>query len=131
MSANDRQIGGEHYKNKGYEPWDFTADMLGGCFFLGNANKYITRWRAKNGLEDLQKASHYLEKAIELNMLGRLPIRVFKSSEAIKLVVDHYSQAHNLNLIEESLLTHMCEGQLSKARFELLGLIEREGRRDK
>jgi len=35
-------------------------------FFEGNIVKYVTRWRDKNGLQDLQKAKTYLNKLIEL-----------------------------------------------------------------
>ena len=66
MEANDKQIGGDHYKQfKGYEPWDvITAWNLG--YLDGTALKYIARWRDKNGIEDLKKAIHFLEKAIEV-----------------------------------------------------------------
>lgn len=34
-------------------------------FYLGNIMKYITRYRGKNGLEDLLKADTYLNRLIE------------------------------------------------------------------
>ena len=34
-------------------------------FFEGNIIKYVTRWRQKNGIEDLLKAKQYLDKLIE------------------------------------------------------------------
>jgi len=59
------QIGGSHYKAKTIEPWDFiAANNLG--FFEGNIIKYLSRWRDKNGTEDLLKARHYLDKLIEI-----------------------------------------------------------------
>jgi len=65
MSANETQIGGTHYKEKTIEPWDFiAANNLG--FFEGNIVKYLSRWRDKNGVEDLLKARHYLDKLIEI-----------------------------------------------------------------
>ena len=36
-------------------------------FCLLNAWKYIWRWKNKNGIEDLNKASWYTNKALELN----------------------------------------------------------------
>lgn len=65
-NANDYQVSGDHYKQfKGYEPWDvITAWNLG--YLDGTALKYIARWRDKNGIEDLKKAIHFLEKAIEV-----------------------------------------------------------------
>ena len=53
------------YYNRGVEMWDypFTHDL---DFFEGNIVKYITRWKDKNGIEDLYKAKQYLDKLIEL-----------------------------------------------------------------
>lgn len=63
--ANSRQPGGTHYIDKPIQPWDFiAANNLG--FFEGTIVKYLTRWRDKGGLLDLEKAQHYLEKLIEV-----------------------------------------------------------------
>lgn len=64
--ANDIQIGGNHYKQfKGMEPWDvITGWELG--YLEGTALKYISRWKHKNGVQDLEKAIHFLQKAIEV-----------------------------------------------------------------
>lgn len=62
---NSRQVGGDHYKGKTVQPWDFiAANGLG--FFEGNVVKYVTRWKDKGGVQDLHKARHYLDKLIEL-----------------------------------------------------------------
>ena len=45
--------------------WDY-AHSHGLDFFEGNIVKYVTRWRHKNGLQDLQKAKMYLDKLINL-----------------------------------------------------------------
>lgn len=64
-SANDIQHGGDHYKVKKIQPWDFIiANNIG--FLEGNAIKYISRWREKGGIEDLEKAKHYIDKLIEV-----------------------------------------------------------------
>jgi hypothetical protein len=64
MSAKDYQIGGAHYKNKGIQPIEYimenNLDFCEGCVV-----KYISRWRQKNGLDDLLKAKHYVEFLIE------------------------------------------------------------------
>lgn len=65
MAANDKQISGSHYKQVAIQPWDYVAaNNLG--YFEGSAIKYITRWRSKGGIADIQKAIHFLEKLIEL-----------------------------------------------------------------
>jgi len=65
MAANDVQVAGNHYKQFKYETWDVIADW-GLGYFDGNAVKYLSRWRHKNGVEDLRKARHYIDKLIEL-----------------------------------------------------------------
>lgn len=63
--ANDYQPGGDHYKSKAIQPWDYiVSNNLD--FLQGNVVKYVTRFREKNGLLDLEKAKHYLEKLIEV-----------------------------------------------------------------
>ena len=65
LVANTKQIGGDHYKGKGIQPWDYVAaNNLG--YFEGTAIKYLTRWKDKGGVDDLKKAVHFIEKLIEL-----------------------------------------------------------------
>lgn len=63
-SARDIQVGGQHYKNKAMQPWDI-IDAWGLDFYEGNVLKYLLRAKFKNGVEDLKKARHYLDKKIE------------------------------------------------------------------
>lgn len=65
FNANAIQHGGDHYKNKAVQPWDYIASNNLG-YFEGNIVKYVSRWKDKNGVEDLKKAMHYLQKLIEL-----------------------------------------------------------------
>ena len=72
MSANDMQVGGEHYQSKSIQPWDamqawMTPDQFKG-FLWGNVIKYIARWQDKGGVEDLRKARHYMDKLIEIQV---------------------------------------------------------------
>jgi len=61
--ALDTQIGGGHYKAMKIQPIEYTlANNLGFC--EGNVIKYISRYKAKNGVEDLQKAKHYIDLLI-------------------------------------------------------------------
>ncbi len=52
-----------HYK-RGIETWDYT-DSWGMDFLEGNIIKYVTRWRDKNGIDDLRKALMYLQRLLE------------------------------------------------------------------
>ena len=65
MSALEKQTGGNHYKKCSIQPIEYIhANNL--PFIEGNVVKYITRWRDKNGIEDLKKVIHYVELLIEL-----------------------------------------------------------------
>ena len=65
MSALETQEGGNHYKDMAIQPVEFIhANGLGFC--EGAVIKYVARWRNKNGIEDLQKARHFLDLLIEL-----------------------------------------------------------------
>ena len=70
--ANEHQFGGSHYKGVAYQHWDFAADCRLG-YFEGQITKYISRYKKKNGLVDVQKCGHFLDKLIELAAAGRRP----------------------------------------------------------
>ena len=117
---NSHQVGGDHYRSA-YEPWDFTLDVFGGCFFLGNANKYITRWRKKNGLEDLQKAKHYLEKAKANYVAGRCRPPEPLTPGARDALLSHYAMSNDLGMDEEDTLRALMGGNIITA----LSMVER------
>jgi hypothetical protein len=58
--ALDRQIGGNHYKELKIQPIKYIVENeLGWC--EGNIVKYITRWKQKGGLSDIDKVIHYAQ----------------------------------------------------------------------
>ena len=57
----------QHYARLKIEPWDYVAaNSLG--YFEGSVIKYVSRWREKNGIEDLKKARAFLDKLIEVEL---------------------------------------------------------------
>lgn len=63
--AMDIQVGGNHYKDMVIQPIEFTMkNNLNFC--QGNIVKYVTRYKHKNGIEDLKKAKHYIDLLIQL-----------------------------------------------------------------
>ena len=64
-SIDTKQIGGNHYSKKAIQPWDYIVSNNMG-YLSGNIIKYVSRYKDKNGIEDLKKAMHYLEKLIEV-----------------------------------------------------------------
>jgi len=71
VSALDIQIAGNHYKDLPIQPVEYIhANNIG--YFEGNVIKYVSRWRAKNGVVDLRKAAHYIQLLIELEERANL-----------------------------------------------------------
>lgn len=71
--ANRRQVGGSHYGLGKIQHWDL-AVMFGWDYLTGQTIKYLMRWRGKNGIQDLEKGQHYLEKLIETEK-AKLPAK--------------------------------------------------------
>lgn len=70
MKANQRQVGGDHYKNMGVEPWDvvdtWPIDQRIGAYRHG-ALKYLMRMGSKDEhAQEIGKGIHYLEKLLEV-----------------------------------------------------------------
>ena len=64
-NALDVQVAGDHYKELPIQPVEYIhANGIG--YFEGNVIKYVSRWRAKGGIKDLEKARHYIDLLIEL-----------------------------------------------------------------
>lgn len=63
MAANDRQVGGDHYKNP-VQHWDW-AQFLG--YLEGVSSKYLGRHNVPGGrgIEDIEKSLHYIQKIVE------------------------------------------------------------------
>jgi len=65
MSALDKQVSGDHYKDLKIQPIEY-IHANGIPFAEGSVIKYVSRWRSKGGIKDLEKAKHFLELLIEL-----------------------------------------------------------------
>lgn len=63
------QVGGSHYEDMPIQPWE-VIDRAELDFWEGNVIKYVMRYRAKNGVEDLKKARHYLDYLIDRESRG-------------------------------------------------------------
>ena len=65
MSALKTQVSGDHYKGMAIQPVEFIySNGIG--YMEGNVIKYVSRWRSKGGIADLEKAKHYIDLLIEL-----------------------------------------------------------------
>jgi hypothetical protein len=69
MSSLDTQIGGSHYKKLKIQPMEYSmANGLDPC--QHTVIKYVTRFRDKGGIADLEKAKHCIDLLIEFEQLS-------------------------------------------------------------
>lgn len=92
------QVGGDHYL-AAYQHWDFVPDTNTG-YLEGNATKYLGRWRKKHGIEDLDKALSYMQKARQLFIEGRWTNESdFVDPETVPLALDYRDRwFHSANI---------------------------------
>lgn len=116
------QVGGSHYRRFSPQPieffWDFQIP-----FCYANAMKYVLRYKWKNGVEDLRKAKHCLEYAIERERVDfnskNCPFRSFNSLK-IKDVDDFITKNENeLNVFQCNVL-NMLAGFSEKGEVRYL-----------
>ena len=98
-SALDEQVGGDHYRKLGIQPVELIRD-INANFFQGNVIKYVTRYKDKNGIKDLEKAKHYLELMREL----KPQIDTKLSQEYLLEAVTNYSTGNNLGDFERDII---------------------------
>ncbi|MDX8384168.1 MAG: DUF3310 domain-containing protein [Ghiorsea sp.] len=89
------QVGGSHYKDMVIQPIEYiTRNNI--PYIEGNIIKYISRHRAKGGLENLEKARHYLDMLIstaasqeahlnETVMPSKKDMSIFVSSRGVQM----------------------------------------------
>jgi len=58
--ASEKQVAGTHYKKFAIQPAEFCHKNKI-PYLEATAIKYLCRWRDKGGLEDLDKAIHFIE----------------------------------------------------------------------
>lgn len=63
------QVGGDHYSKMAIQPVEF-IHLNKIPFIEGSVIKYVSRWRSKGGIQDLEKAKHFIEMLIDLETKG-------------------------------------------------------------
>lgn len=126
---NSRQIGGGHYKTD-MEHWDL-IENAGLGYLEGCATKYVTRWRKKAGLQDLEKALHYVDKLLALATRPAAP-RKNRGQAAVEDLL-RYAVANELTGRETLIMYLLCGWKhaedLKNVRNEILELIKSEQER--
>jgi hypothetical protein len=97
LNALELQIGGSHYKRNAYQPIELITKL--DCTFIqGCIIKYITRYRLKNGLQDINKCIHYAALAKELNNSKTI------NTTDIYIEVNKYTEQNNLTIIQRKVI---------------------------
>lgn len=126
--ANERQVGGTHYQC-GMQHWDIVSDH-GVPYLLGCATKYLMRWRQKNGVEDLRKAEHFVEKCIDVEETGTSLVPPLSKGwpRPSRWLVEAFCETNELGALEAQacrlLLGAETIHDLEAARRTISGLIE-------
>lgn len=130
MSANEKQVGGDHYRSE-YQHWDWAVDLLIGPLEYG-ATRYLTRHKKKNGAIDLQKAAHFVSKIYDLaksnssdykkyNMLREN----YRKDLDIYLIMDRFAKANNLSYLETMICYKLATWNSHHELLQIIGLIEK------
>ena len=111
MNANEKQIGGRHYKDRKIQHWDYAAQLP---YLEGLATKYIDRHARKGGKEDLLKAIHTIEKMIEEYYPAPSPadeLHALLMQKSQQLGDPDLSPSGIADMMEASLCPHHSEGR--------------------
>ncbi len=125
VDPNSMQVDGTHYQTE-YQVWDFVENNgLGGLEHA--VIKYICRWRDKgDGIVDLQKAIHYIDKLIDLHLHRyRVPKGIAPISD-----IEHFCDIQNLLRVEKYVVKRIsrwsCHVDLVSCRRGITSLIDDE-----
>ena len=67
MNPYDRQVDGDHYQKLAIQPMQYSLlNGLDAC--QHTVIKYVTRFRDKGGIKDLENAKHCIDMLIEFEM---------------------------------------------------------------
>ena len=114
MSANERQIGGDHYKTE-YEHWDLVL-ATGMGYLEGCATKYVARWRKKGGVADLDKALHYVEKLQEnaLFLVSQRALDYVETSSRVENEVNQFCAINRLAGFERAVILRLANWNVDR-----------------
>ena len=127
-NPSTRQVGGTHYQPSegGVGHWDY-CDFQNVPYLESASTKYLSRWRNKNGIQDLEKSLHYLEKRI-FNFRNHTGVLI--GSRKNGPMFDQFLKTSHIHhpeaLIIDTILHWKSLRHLMLAREALIGLIEEQ-----
>lgn len=123
MSVNSGQVGGEHYKSE-YQHWDFVHLCLDDRYLEGNLTKYVARHTKKNGVQDLKKAVHYLEKLVALNAANQMHPLVAGRWMARYESPAHFCDVNQFNPLERTIIIRVASWRTAADLKEISSLLD-------
>lgn len=117
------QVGGSHYKGLKMQPAVLIA-KLNLDFFTGNIVKYVTRYKSKNGEEDLKKALHYCDLRIDL--LYKVNVVYDSQQEQALTLVGEFCVVNKLNEYVYCAFIKLMKGDILGARNFINDLLIKE-----
>ena len=99
--ANTQQVGGTHYQSK-FQHWDWVG-LLNMAYLPAQVTKYLARWRKKNGLQDLKKSAHFLDKMIEVEQ---------QKHESFLILTQNFTKMNELPAEEKAVMNMLVRYQL-------------------
>ena len=98
------QIGGDHYTKMQIQPVQFIhANSI--PFIEGTIIKYVSRWKSKGGLQDLEKARHMVSMLIAY---GPDEHAVYMPSfDDLARAVDDYTSANDIDRMEALIIEYV------------------------
>jgi hypothetical protein len=124
--ANDRQVGGSHYRKGELQHWD-VVDKFGVPYLEGVGSKYPLRWREKGGVEDLEKTLHYIDKILESPEDHPRWRRSRQLTANLLRASNDLCDAHSVGSVERRVVLSLLQGvscdRLQNVRGELADYI--------
>lgn len=119
MINKDKEVGGTHYADMKIEPIEL-IEAFGLDFIQGSIIKYISRYKNKNGVEDLKKAIHYCNMRIDSDSLFKRRL-----GELDEFAIKTYCMLNELDDLENIIIGYVVSNELDKAAKEIENLINR------
>lgn len=119
---NTVQVGGNHYTQLAHQPDHLTLsyDLNG---FEHSVVKYFTRWQAKDGLRDLRKGRHYIEK-LQHDQERIIQTRQNYPALMPTLLVSDYVKENKLDPRESMVVVYICRWRMTKEPKHLGACLE-------
>lgn len=117
-SANEYQVAGNHYASA-IQHWDLAVAHFGRGYLQGQVTKYVCRWRKKGGVQDLEKAHHFLRKLMEVD-----------ASAPSVVSLEEFVRTNAIPAVEAEILRCVAGGSLAAADAHISALIAAEPSRD-